>query len=375
MKEKLIIRNFGPIKDVEIEFRSINIFIGDQGTGKSTVSKLYTIIYNYAYYDVFDANFENTHDPNTLKFFKYLELFGVLNYLQNGTTIIYSSEKFNFEFGEGVVKTEHPEFYRMLPTEMPERLQDYFTFNYIPAERVFVSTLADALYGLNELGTKLPTLFNRFGNKFSSARKEKARRNYVHLLGADFGHNNGIDTIITQDGKEFPLSDASTGLQGTMPLLVVFDSIVDKKSIKLSDSPSSLLVIEEPELNLFPDTQKKVLNYLISNSIGDGLFKLRLIINTHSPYILTSINNLMYAYEVGASQQEKVNRIIPKKYWVNPADVSAYRLLPNGTCREIVKKTEDGTLIEAAEIDEVSRELNKEFDELIKLEITNTETE
>ena len=39
----------------------------------------------------------------------------------------------------------------------------------------------------------------------------------------------------------------------------------------------------------------------------------------------------------------------------------------------IIDKTEDGTLIEASEIDEVSTELNKEFDELIRLDMANTE--
>lgn len=376
MKEKLIIKNFGPIKNVEIEFSSVNIFIGDQGTGKSTVSKLYSLIYNYAYYDIFnDVEIENSHDSNTLKFFRNLELFGVINYLDKDTEIKLDSSRFQFEFTKGVVKTKHPELYNIpLPlSEMQERIKDYFSFTYIPAERAFVSILADALFGLNELGTKLPTLFNRFGNKFSSARKEKVRREYSHLLGADFNHNNGIDTIITQNGKELPLSGASTGMQGTMPLLVVFDSVVEKKSSKEKNSTNSLLVIEEPELNLFPETQKKILNYIVSSSLDKGDFKTRLIINTHSPYILTSINNLMYAYEVGAKEPDRVNEIIKRKYWINPEEVSVYRLMTDGTCKKIISTTEDGTLIEADEIDEVSRGINTEFDDLIRVDMLNEE--
>ena len=38
--ERLIVRNFGPIKDVEIEIPRLLVFIGDQASGKSTLGKL-----------------------------------------------------------------------------------------------------------------------------------------------------------------------------------------------------------------------------------------------------------------------------------------------------------------------------------------------
>ena len=372
MRDRLAIKNFGPIKDVALEFNLFNIFIGDQGTGKSTLSKLYALLYNYAYYDIFDINTKGTHDINTLKFFRYLELFGLTNYLHDNTEIVFNSQKFNFEFRGGVVKSKHPELYQFSFSEMPEKLKDHFLgLDYIPAERAFASLLADALFALNEFGTKLPTLFNRFGNKYFSVRKEKVRRDYMYLLGADFIHNGGIDMIIIDDGLMLPLSDASTGLQNTMPMLVVFDSVVEKIVPKENNTTNSLLVIEEPELNLFPETQKKVINYITSNNLDNGNCKTRLIINTHSPYVLTSLNNLMYAHKVGAKEPDKVSTIIPKEFWLNPEYVSAYRLLRDGTCKKIISKSEDGILIEAGEIDEISGKLNKEFDDLIRLEIQN----
>ena len=47
--------------------------------------------------------------------------------------------------------------------------------------------------------------------------------------------------------------------------------------------------------------------------------------------------------------------------------------MPDGTAKNIISTTEDGTLIEADEIDEVSRKINKEFDELIKVDMLNEE--
>ena len=34
MNERLIVKNFGPIKNLDISFKKITLFIGDQGTGK-----------------------------------------------------------------------------------------------------------------------------------------------------------------------------------------------------------------------------------------------------------------------------------------------------------------------------------------------------
>jgi predicted ATPase len=38
--EKIIIKNFGPIEDAEIEIRKVLVLIGEQASGKSTIAKL-----------------------------------------------------------------------------------------------------------------------------------------------------------------------------------------------------------------------------------------------------------------------------------------------------------------------------------------------
>ena len=38
--ERLIIKNIGPIKNVDITLNKINVFIGAQSSGKSTISKI-----------------------------------------------------------------------------------------------------------------------------------------------------------------------------------------------------------------------------------------------------------------------------------------------------------------------------------------------
>ena len=38
--QKIIIKNFGPVKDAEIEIKKIMLLIGEQASGKSTIAKL-----------------------------------------------------------------------------------------------------------------------------------------------------------------------------------------------------------------------------------------------------------------------------------------------------------------------------------------------
>ena len=42
MNERLIVKSLGPVKELDIIFRKVTLFIGDQGTGKSCVAKLFS---------------------------------------------------------------------------------------------------------------------------------------------------------------------------------------------------------------------------------------------------------------------------------------------------------------------------------------------
>ena len=43
MNERLIVKSFGPVRDLDITFKKVTLFIGDQGTGKSCVAKLFSM--------------------------------------------------------------------------------------------------------------------------------------------------------------------------------------------------------------------------------------------------------------------------------------------------------------------------------------------
>lgn len=93
------------------------------------------------------------------------------------------------------------------------------------------------------------------------------------------------------------------------------------------------LFIEEPEQNLFPDTQQEFIYWLLEILQKDKEHSA--VITTHSPYILFALNNCMMGGLVR-------NNIPPKDIfdfascsaWINPKLVSVFEL-DNGSIRRI----------------------------------------
>ena len=83
-RAKLIVKNFGPLKDIEIEVREMVTFIGAQASGKSTLAKLLSIFED-----------ENFRRDETILFEDELKKYNILNYLQKETTIEYNNLKSN----------------------------------------------------------------------------------------------------------------------------------------------------------------------------------------------------------------------------------------------------------------------------------------
>ena len=62
--------------------------------------------------------------------------------------------------------------------------------------------------------------------------------------------------VLSNYDKIIPFKDASSGIQSVVPLLMVIDYITKEQS-------DTHFVIEEPELNLFPETQIALLQHIV----------------------------------------------------------------------------------------------------------------
>lgn len=109
-------------------------------------------------------------------------------------------------------------------------------------------------------------------------------------------------------------------------LLMAFSEFY-KLSYNLTHPCSTNLVIEEPEQNIFPETQVQLIYYIFSK-IDHGNNRDTLVITTHSPYVLYAINNCLLSSIVSKEDEEMVCEIssAPKEAWINPSQVSVWEL-------------------------------------------------
>ena len=120
----------------------------------------------------------------------------------------------------------------------------------------------------------------------------------------------------------------SSSIVKTLASLVIY--------LKHNAVKNDLIIIDEPELNLHPDNQI-LLTRIFAKLINNGL---RLIVSTHSDYIIREFNNL-----VMLSNEKKELQELAKKYGyendekINPNDIGVYYFdFPTKTAKQLTVK-------------------------------------
>ena len=400
MNEKLTVKNFGPIKNAELELKKVTIFIGPQGSGKSTLAKLVAICkdgersflrsevpvsynYNESYYGLKSFKNEKSFFSFSSDILK-LSNIGAMTEItptklgesleKDGKAI---NEKLKLDLGNQNLDNMSKELHQF--DANLEYAKMFYKYNitsttYIPENRSSVTYLSSSLFGLMNNDVNLPKILTAFGNKYSIASTNDAKEDmrfvkaeghiigskkpkYIELFDLQFQHRDGQDFLIdTNNDYEVNLKDSASGMQSTIPLILVVRheySFVNKH-----------FIVEEPELNLFPTTQKQLVGYLADKCTQNGN---ELLMTTHSPYVLSAINNLIFAYKVAHEVPEKaeeVAQIIPREQWLNPEDVAAY-YVADGTVKSII--AEKFGLIGENELDAISEDIAGERDDLFRI--------
>ncbi len=367
-QEKLIVKNFGPIKDAEIELGKVTVFIGEQASGKSVLAKLVAIFKDL---DVI---------INAKK--KVFSDFRVGGFINQDTYIEFINEHYHINFndygkekGFGIVEPmslnlsnsvllfrdlfSSPKNYS--PEKRKEIEDKIFRFIsnpiYFPAERALIPLISESLFTFNNLNIPLPKFLLNFGSEYELAKSNQDKNStLIPIIDVVYESKDGFEFIILDTGKgeTVQFQEASSGFHSIIPLYFVLEE-------KSKDS-NQLFIIEEPELNLYPTTQKKLIEYLAEKTDNNSL-----ILTTHSPYILSSLDNLIQAGNVIKKHpelKEEVEKIIPTKYHLNYEDVKVY-FVADGTARLIMN--EEYQSIDVSELDEVSEGLNADFEKLLDL--------
>ena len=135
----------------------------------------------------------------------------------------------------------------------------------------------------------------------------------------------------------------------------------------IRDRPhSSFLIIEEPEENLFPSTQYELIKHIVT-MLDNGRDN-TLVVTTHSPYIMTSINNLIQAQHVideDGNAKARLSEILSTTSYMSYDDINAWAFA-NGKLISI--KDDELRLISAESLDAVSDSISSDFELLLDYE-------
>lgn len=366
--EKLIVRNFGPIKEAEIDLTKYVVFIGDTSTGKSVLGKLISIFREF-------ANISN----NKITDFDFIKEFNFKNELKNynidfshtETFIEYFDKDFHIKLESEALKIiyDNRQKYNLHDEISKSALLDNYDFSkigikgknvYFPPERILTSMIGGAISGLWANNVAISNSFKIFAAKYEVARREINNSHY-NSFGFSYKYENGEEIITNTTEDRFNLKVASSGIQSLIPMLLVIDYELKMEHLK----PNLDFLVEEPELSLFPTKQKKLVEHIISKFFNKAH---KLIITTHSPYILTIFDTLMLAkntFNEHPDLKEEINAIVPESNWIDYNEISVYEVRNDGKVYSI--KNEEFKSIDTNAIDGVSDVISEEFDKLTAL--------
>ena len=431
-KADIEIINIGPIHNLNININDFNLYIGEQATGKSTICK--TICLYYTVKDViqtcllkFAENGSQSYDEiqQYLAHF-FQQLLSPSTDFQAGQRIrLNYSDKYWLEFEtvfhEGnkaypmkssielideifELKKMALDYYDKKAKELDadalnlskntlfktiqKKLTDIFSIDsklyYIPAGRSMFSLLKGQKTRLNyelldyanlEYFRNIESIQSYFVQGLSGISHnppfsmqtydcfspEEIENEIMSMLKGEFFYSQSGEYLLLQDGAKIQVNNISSGQQEILWLLNLLYIIMLRKE-------KTVTIIEEPEAHLYPSLQKKLIEFIVRFA---NITHSKVIITTHSPYVLTAVNTLCYAGKLAENYKlrDRVEKIVGDNTVIKRGTVAASKLIASetGTIVETLIIENEGEL-KTELIDEVSDHINENYTKLFYLE-------
>jgi len=408
---KIRIKNFGPIKEGYLEdddfldIKKVTIFIGNQGSGKSTVAKLISTM----------MWLEKALNRGDIEGFSYQNFWNIFKY-QGVYEYFYISYLKSRDNNPCQTKLEYTgdEFSIIYPDKTFPRIESVNDGQYITPKIMYVPAERNTLSSITNI-KGLPEHLLSFYEELRRANKDlKGERLKLPINDYEYEYDEQSDSsfIVGPDYK-INLLNASSGVQSLAPLYVVTrnlaelvthsddvlrksmnsnsilkmneemvalevndaipekEKIIKRKDIRAKFLPKCFInIVEEPEQNLYPTSQRQILNSLLEfNNLSEGN---KLIMTTHSPYIINYLSLAIQAdYLKGKIHSdellEKLNAIVPLKSTISASDVAIYQMDErDGTIRKL--STFEGIPSDKNLLNQSLADGNDLFDQLLEIE-------
>ena len=428
---RIVITDVGPItKTATIEYNRFCILIGPQSNGKSTIAKLFStclwiekevctslttdVVTDGASFVHLVEDFHRMHNyihPDR----SYIE------YQSPYVTIIYDKGDFKISFKDNlsykrlkisyvpsdrnVVTMKDIEKRDLEPTNFRSFLFDWLgtNRNYDEQHKAEILNLGIKYYFNTEAKDRKDRLTHENGVTYniplydasSGMQSLVPMTVLMHYLTTDYLQNYGKDLSFDQEQKRtvrawsiareitakyYPEEIKYRDYKDVYYELIKAKADAnDSKAIgylgemkrlfeALSKPQCVSFILEEPEQNLFPQTQVDLFNDIVSLCSADHPSSV--FITTHSPYLLAAANILLFAgkLHVLGVEQEKIIEITQTNAIIPQNEFTAYSV-SEGSCTPLVD--EQTGLIKENELDTASDYNAEVFDQLYQLYVQN----
>nr|WP_306541350.1 ATP-binding protein [Dysgonomonas sp.] len=348
IKESIIIKNFGPLKEVEIDdIKPLTVFIGKSAGGKSIIMKVIVLmryIYKMVNIRSYLKNAKITRSPFKLRFNSLLHD-GLKGMITAQTEIYYTVEingnKYTLKYTNRGLQSD---------INIPDKDLIFFKEAYVSGMRSLIPIWASKAVSVKgeNLGFFFHETFNDFNDATDVIKEQKLEYLNLKMKVRKSGNRPKLFTIesLQNDAVPIELRYASSGIQTSAPLVAIVHYFAQEFSFKDAFQRSVLnylykqdlltkftpginrnklgkyvhIHIEEVELSLAPEDQRAFMSNLVEEVFHKNKKdrKLGLMVSTHSPYIVNHLNVLLRA-----GYFEKARENYP---FLEKDDIAVYRV-------------------------------------------------
>ena len=343
-----IIKNFGPLKEVEIvDIKPLNVFIVKSAGGKSIIMKVIVLmryIYKMVNIRSYLKNAKITRSPFKLRFNSLLHD-GLKGMITAQTEIYYTVEingnKYTLKYTNRGLQSD---------INIPDKDLIFFKEAYVSGMRSLIPIWASKAVSVKgeNLGFFFHETFNDFNDATDVIKEQKLEYLNLKMKVRKSGNRPKLFTIesLQNDAVPIELRYASSGIQTSAPLVAIVHYFAQEFSFKDAFQRSVLnylykqdlltkftlginrnklgkyvhIHIEEVELSLAPEDQRAFMSNLVEEVFHKNKKdrKLGLMVSTHSPYIVNHLNVLLRA-----GYFEKARENYP---FLEKDDIAVYRV-------------------------------------------------
>lgn len=387
MKESIIIKNFGPLKEVEIDdIKPLTVFIGKSAGGKSIIMKVIVLmryIYKMVNIRSYLKNAKITRSPFKLRFNSLLHD-GLKGMITAQTEIYYTVEingnKYTLKYTNRGLQSD---------INIPDKDLIFFKEAYVSGMRSLIPIWASKAVSVKgeNLGFFFHETFNDFNDATDVIKEQKLEYLNLKMKVRKSGNRPKLFTIesLQNDAVPIELRYASSGIQTSAPLVAIVHYFAQEFSFKDAFQRSVLnylykqdlltkftlginrnklgkyvhIHIEEVELSLAPEDQRAFMSNLVEEVFHKNKKdrKLGLMVSTHSPYIVNHLNVLLRA-----GYFEKARENYP---FLEKDDIAVYRVNEGKIISQMATDNDTGEyVINALDMSDTMERIFEEYESM-----------